>query len=43
MERGWDGNINGKAAPVGSYVVVIYYSDVNGLKRSHYGNVMLLR
>jgi gliding motility-associated-like protein len=43
MEMGWDGNINGKAAPVGSYVVVVYYADVNGLRRSHYGNVALLR
>lgn len=43
MEIGWDGNIKGKAAPVGSYVVVVYYTDVNGLRRSHYGNVTLLR
>lgn len=43
INRGWDGTINGKDAPVGIYVVVIYYTDVHGLRHSHYGHVTLLR
>lgn len=43
IDEGWDGTIKGSQAPVGIYVVVIYFKDVNGLKRSHYGHVSLMR
>ncbi|MBE0641561.1 MAG: gliding motility-associated C-terminal domain-containing protein, partial [Bacteroidales bacterium] len=41
--KGWDGTIKGSQAPTGIYIVVIYFTDVNGLKRSHYGHVSLVR
>ncbi|HRY97499.1 MAG TPA: choice-of-anchor L domain-containing protein [Bacteroidales bacterium] len=43
IDMGWDGTIRGSQAPVGLYVVVVYFTDVNGLRRSHYGHVSLVR
>ena len=40
---GWDGRINGKYAPQGTYAYQIKYQDLEGLPYSVHGSVLLLR
>jgi len=41
--RGWDGNYNGQAMPMGTYVYMIRVSFANGVSEQYNGNVTLLR
>lgn len=41
--RGWDGNYNGQAMPMGVYVYLIRVSFANGISENYNGNVTLVR
>jgi len=41
--KGWDGNANGQAQPMGSYVWMISYTDILGNKKAISGTVLLIR
>jgi gliding motility-associated-like protein len=43
LKEGWDGRINGKDAPVGTYAFTVEAVDTNGKRFSHQGTVTLLR
>lgn len=39
----WDGNINGKSAPMGVYSYVVHYRSVGGMPLEEKGTVTLIR
>ena len=41
--RGWDGNYQGQAMPMGVYVYIIRVSFANGVTENYNGNVSLIR
>ncbi|HQF11418.1 MAG TPA: gliding motility-associated C-terminal domain-containing protein, partial [Paludibacteraceae bacterium] len=42
-QKGWDGTIGGKKAPVGAYFYVIKAVGADGIKYSKKGDINLLR
>jgi hypothetical protein len=43
MVKGWDGSFNGQLQPVGAYIWVISFTDIDGRKKGLQGTVMLIK
>ncbi len=43
MQKGWDGNLNGMLQPIGAYIWVISFTDIDGRNKALQGTVMLIK
>lgn len=43
LDEGWDGTINGRQAPIGTYIYQVWYTIISGRERSQTGHVNIIR
>ena len=43
MQKGWDGNLNGMLQPIGAYIWVISFTDIDGRNKALQGTVVLIK